>query len=147
MFRGNHPTRVDDKGRLKIPAEFKRVVEEKYGSQFYITSWDGKIAQVYPLEEWERFEQGLQGLSNFNPAKKKLLTRTNYYGAQVEIDGQGRLLIPSLLRDSANLKGEVAVMGSLDHLELRNMDELRAELEQPFTADDEATLDQVLGHK
>jgi MraZ protein len=143
MFRGNHPTRVDDKGRLKVPAEFKRVLDEKYGAQFYITSWDGKVAQVYPFEEWERIEQKLAGLSNFNPAKKKLLTRTNYYGQVVEIDGQGRLLIPSLLRESANIRGEVAVMGNLTHLEVRNMEALRAELEQEFTAEDEKTLDEL----
>jgi MraZ protein len=143
MFRGNHPTRVDDKGRLKVPAEFKRVLDEKYGAQFYITSWDGKVAQVYPFEEWERIEQKLAGLSNFNPAKKKLLTRTNYYGQVVEIDGQGRLLIPSLLRESANIKGEVAVMGNLTHLEVRNMEALRTELEEPFTAEDEKTLDEL----
>ena len=62
MFRGNHPTRVDEKGRLKVPAEFKRVIDEKYGAQFYITSLDGKSAQVYPFEEWERIEQKLAAL-------------------------------------------------------------------------------------
>jgi MraZ protein len=134
---------VDDKGRLKVPAEFKRVLDEKYGAQFYITSWDGKVAQVYPFEEWERIEQKLAGLSNFNPAKKKLLTRTNYYGQVVEMDGQGRLLVPSLLRESANIKGEVAVMGNLTHLEVRNMEALRTELEEPFTAEDEKTLDEL----
>ena len=46
MFRGNHPTRVDEKSRLKIPAEFKRVIDEKYGQKFYITSLDGSIAQL-----------------------------------------------------------------------------------------------------
>ena len=49
MFRGNAPTRVDEKGRLKVPAEFKRVVEEKYGRKFYITSLDGRVAHVYPF--------------------------------------------------------------------------------------------------
>ena len=88
MFRGNHPTRVDEKGRLKVPAEFKRVLDEKYGQQFYITSFDGKVAQVYPFEEWERIEQKLAGLSTFNPTKKKFLDRTNYWGQQVEMDGQ-----------------------------------------------------------
>src|SRR2546428_11764869 len=92
MFRGNHPTRVDEKGRLKVPAEFKRVIDEKYGTQFYITSLDGKVAQVYPFEEWERIEQKLAGLSTFNPTKKKFLDRVNYYGQVVEMDGQGRVL-------------------------------------------------------
>jgi MraZ protein len=76
MFRGNHPTRVDEKGRVKIPAEHKRVINEKYANQFYITSLDGKVAQVYPLEEWEQIEQKLAGLSTFNPTKKKFLSVT-----------------------------------------------------------------------
>ena len=41
MFRGTHLTRLDEKGRLKVPAEFKRLFDENYSAQFYITSWDG----------------------------------------------------------------------------------------------------------
>jgi MraZ protein len=144
MFRGNHPTRVDEKGRLKIPAEFKRVIDEKYGQQFYITSLDGKVAQIYPFEEWERIEQKLASLSTFNPTKKKFLSRVNYWGQQVEIDGQGRLLIPQLLRESAAIKGEVAVLGNLTYLEVRNAELLRKEIEtEQFTSDDEKTLDEL----
>lgn len=144
MFRGNHPTRVDDKGRLKVPAEFKRVIDEKYGQQFYITSLDGKVAQVYPFEEWERIEQKLANLSTFNPTKKKFLTRVNYWGQQVEMDGQGRLLIPQLLREKAVIKGEVAVLGNLTYLEVRNLPTLQTEIEtESFTAEDEKTLDDL----
>ena len=144
MFRGNHPTRVDEKGRLKVPAEFKRVIDEKYGAQFYITSLDGKVAQVYPFEEWERIEQKLASLSTFNPTKKKFLTRANYYGQAVEMDGQGRLLIPQLLRQTADIKGEVAVLGNLTYLEVRNLEALQAEMdESQFTAEDEKTLDEL----
>jgi MraZ protein len=143
MFRGNHPTRVDEKGRLKVPAEFKRVIDEKYGAQFYITSVDGKIAQVYPFEEWERIEQKLAALSNFNPTKKKFLMRTNYWGQQVEMDSQGRLLLPQLLRDSAQLKGEVAVMGYLNRLEVQSMECVRKEVEEAFTPEDEKNLDDL----
>jgi MraZ protein len=144
MFRGNHPTRVDEKGRLKVPAEFKRLIDEKYGNEFYITSLDGKVAQVYPFEEWQRIEQKLANLSNFNPTKKKFLNRTNYYGQLVEIDGQGRLLIPSLLRDSAGVKGEVAVVGNLTYLEVQSIEAYRRDIEEnPFTAEDEKTLDEL----
>jgi MraZ protein len=144
MFRGNHPTRVDEKGRLKIPAEFKRVIDEKYGEQFYITSLDGKVAQVYPFEEWERIEQKLAGLSSFNPTKKKFLDRTNYYGQQVEMDGQGRLLLPQLLRESGQIKGEVAVLGNLTFLVVRNLELFKKEIEEEkFTPEDEKTLDEL----
>ena len=143
MFRGNHPTRVDEKGRLKIPAEFKRTLDEKYGAQFYITSRDGKVAEIYPFEEWQRIEERLAKLSNFNPAKKNFLKRTNYYGQQVEMDAQGRLLMPQLLRESAEIKGEVAVMGYLTYLEVHNLETLRNEVQTPFSAEDEKTLDEL----
>ena len=144
MFRGNHPTRVDDKGRLKVPAEFKRVIDEKYGTQFYITSLDGKVAQIYPFEEWERIEQKLANLSTFNPTKKKFLTRVNYWGQQVEMDGQGRLLIPQLLRENSAIKGVVAVLGNLTYLEVRNLATLQTEIEtESFTTEDEKTLDDL----
>src|SRR6202051_3824055 len=144
MFRGNHPTRVDEKGRLKIPAEYKRVIDEKYAQKFYITSQDGVVAQVYPFEEWERIEQKLAALSTYNPTKKKFLNRTNYYGQVVEMDGQGRLLVPALLRDSAGIKGDVAVLGQLSFLEARNMEAFQQEIEQnPFTVEDEKTLDEL----
>jgi MraZ protein len=143
MFRGNHPTRVDEKGRLKVPAEFKRVIDEKYAQKFYITSVDGTIAQVYPFEEWERIEQKLAALSTYNPTKKKFLTRTNYYGQVVEIDGQGRLLIPQILRESAQIRGEVAVLGNLTYLEVRNLEALDKEIQEPFTDEDIKTLDDL----
>jgi MraZ protein len=144
MFRGNHPTRVDEKGRLKVPAEFKRVIDEKYGTQFYITSLDGKVAQIYPFEEWEQIEQKLAGLSTFNPTKKKFLSRVNYWGQQVEMDGQGRLLLPQLLREAAQIKGEVAVVGYQKYLEVRNLEAYRQEiLQEQFTPEDEKTLDEL----
>ena len=143
MFRGNHPARVDEKGRIKVPAEFKRTVDERYGTQFYITSLDGKVAQVYPFEEWRLIEEKLMRLPNFNPTKKKFLARVNYYGQQVEMDAQGRLLMPQLLRESAEIKGEVAVMGYLTYLEVHNLETLRNEVQTPFSAEDEKTLDEL----
>jgi MraZ protein len=143
MFRGNHPTRVDEKGRLKVPAEFKRVIDEKYAQKFYITSLDGIVAQVYPFEEWERIEQKLAALSTYNPTKKKFLTRTNYYGQVVEMDGQGRLLVPQILREVAQIRGEVAVLGNLTYLEVRNLEALDKEVKEPFTDEDTRTLDEL----
>ena len=141
MFRGNHPTRVDEKGRLKVPAEFKRTIDEKYGQQFYITSRDGKIAEIYPFEEWKKIEEKLATVSSFNPAKKKFLDRVNYYGQMVEMDSQGRVLIPQILRESAEVKGDVLVFGNLTFLEVRNAEAFRKHLEaNPLTEEDEKTL-------
>lgn len=139
MFRGNHPTRVDEKGRVKVPADFKRVLDERYGAEFYITSRDGKIANIYPMDEWSKIEQKI--MANPTAATKKLLEHTNYWGQAVEIDGQGRLLLPGLLRESAGLKGEVAVVGFLNHLEVRVLETYRSQIEQnPITPEDEQEL-------
>jgi MraZ protein len=99
---------------------------------------------VYPFEEWERIEQKLAGLSTFNPTKKKFLERVNYWGQEVEMDGQGRLLVPQLLRDAAQIKGEVAVLGNLTYLEVRNLELFRKQIEEEtFTPEDEKTLDEL----
>lgn len=137
MFRGNHPTRVDEKGRLKLPAEFKHHIEEKYGTKFYITSRDGQSAEVHPIEEWEKFEQKLMQMPNSNPAKKKLLNLVSYYGQVAEMDAQGRVLVPQILREKANVSGDVVVFGKLTYLEVTNMESFRASLEaNPLTDND-----------
>jgi MraZ protein len=142
MFRGNHPTRVDEKGRVKVPADFKRVLDERYGAEFYITSKDGKIAKVYPMDEWVKIEQKI--MANPTEGVKKFLDTTSFWGQTVEIDGQGRLLLPGLLREEANLKGDVAVVGVLNHLEVRVMDDYRKQItEQKLTPDDDKALAQL----
>ena len=86
----------------------------------------------------------MAGLSTFNPTKKKFLSKVNYWGQVVEMDGQGRLLMPQLLRDAAQIKGEVAVRGYQTYLEIRNLEALRKEIEeQSFTPEDEKTLDEL----
>ncbi|HEX4006934.1 MAG TPA: division/cell wall cluster transcriptional repressor MraZ [Acidobacteriaceae bacterium] len=141
MFRGSHITRVDEKGRLKLPAEIKRQIDEEYGGQFYITSRDGKTAEIHPMKEWEKFETKLAAIPSFNPAKKRLLKRLNYYGAMAEMDAQGRVLLPQVLREKAKLLAEVVVAGSEWHLEVSNKEEYDRELEEiPMTQDDEVEL-------
>lgn len=141
MFRGNHPTRIDEKGRLKLPAEFKRHIDEKYGAKFYITSEDGKTAKVYPIEEWEKVEQKLAAVPGFNPAKKKFLDLVNYYGQVAEADAQGRVLVPQILRESAKLTGDVVVFGMMTYLEVTNHAAFLQKMgANPLTAEDAESL-------
>jgi MraZ protein len=141
MFRGNHPARVDDKGRLKLPAEFKRVVEQSYGTQFYITSKDGRTAEIYPMQEWERIEEKLAAIANMNPAKRKFMDRVNYFGQTSEMDAQGRVLLPQILREQAKAVGDVVVFGQQTYLEVANRDEFVLHMEaNPLTAEDEKAL-------
>jgi MraZ protein len=119
---------VDEKGRLKLPAEFKRRVDELYGPQFFITSKDGRRAEIWPLKEWEKIEAQLAKLSPMDPVRKKFLDVTNYYGQMVEMDAQGRLLLPQLLRETAKATGEVNVLGVQTMLEVVNAEAFKAEM-------------------
>ena len=143
MLRGNYPARVDEKGRVKIPAAFLEALRE-YGNKFYVTSENGDYVRVYPMKIWNEIEEKLARLSSHNRTKQKFLTRTNYYGQLVELDGQGRILVPPILRESAQMRGDVDVLGNLNYLQIWNhtrfLDSLKA---SPITDDDEKTLDEL----
>jgi MraZ protein len=141
MLRGNYTARMDDKGRLKIPTTFRRYIEEKYGQEFYITSLAGDCVRLYPLPEWESIEQRLALLPSMDPARRKFLDRTNYYGQQAALDNQGRILIHPLLRKSAGLVGDVAVLGYLTLLEVWELERFEQRLlSDPYTEEDEAAI-------
>ncbi len=140
MFRGSCPARVDEKGRLKVPADYKRLLEDS-GKRFYITSSDGRQAQVYPLRIWEEKEAAMGRLASTDPARQKFLSRTSYYGQEVEADQQGRLLLPQVLREAAKLTGDVLVLGSREILEIVNLDEFKKRMEEdPITTEEQARL-------
>jgi len=141
MLRGNYPATVDGKGRLKIPTAFKTFLDENYGPDFYVTSLDGQSVRIYPFSVWREIEDKLAALPSMTKAKKKFLDRANYWGQSARMDGQGRVLIPSLLREAAATRGEVAVIGYLNYLDVWGMQRFREHMEQnPFTEDDEQAL-------
>ncbi|HXJ05796.1 MAG TPA: hypothetical protein VNH65_11895 [Candidatus Acidoferrum sp.] len=139
-LRGNCPAKVDEKGRLKIPSVFLDELKE-FGNQFYITSTTGETARIYPMKVWSEIEDKLAQLPSTHVAKQKFLLRTSYFGQQAELDGQGRVLLPAVLRDAAQTMGEVDVYGALNYLEVMNhsrmLDKLKSE---PYTAADDTAL-------
>lgn len=128
MFRGNNPAKVDDKGRLKIPSGFKTLLDAANVTQLYITSTDGKSAQIWPLQEWEKQEKQLAEHSTMDDVVEKYLNLTSYYGQQVEMDNQARVVLPQKLRDKGKLNAEVVVLGKLLYLEVRNEKEFEESL-------------------
>jgi MraZ protein len=136
MLRGNYQGRVDEKGRVKIPAAFLEELREQ-GTKFFVTSENGEFVRVYPMKEWAVIEEKLAKMPSYNKAKQKFLTQTNYYGQVVELDGQGRILVPPILREAAQARGDVFVMGNLNHLQIWNngrFNETRKA--NPITAED-----------
>ena len=122
---GHAPAKVDDKGRLKIPSGFRKIIEDRYGADCFITSIDGDHALVYPMPVWSEFQSRIAKVPSTSVAKKKLLERANFFGQPSSIDAQGRVLIPARLRKDAHIAEDVVVrlrlwrLGELDLLFLR----------------------------
>lgn len=137
MFRGSAPAKIDDKGRLKIPQDFRRFLDERFGPDLFVTSILGDSAMLYPLPVWEEIEQRLLAMPSTDPTRKRFLERVSYFGQQVHLDVQGRILLPQILRESAGMNGDVVVSGQLDHLVVWNRERFLARLdEQPFSEED-----------
>lgn len=124
MLRGNAQARVDEKGRLKIPAHFREFIQKKYGSEFYVTSLDGQFARLYPLPVWLDIEGRLETLPTFDPVIMRFKEAVTYYGASATMDKQGRLLIHPQLREKSKIVEEVCLLGQLTYLDVWNRKKL-----------------------
>jgi MraZ protein len=127
-LRGNASARIDEKGRLKIPTIFRGLVHEQSGPDVFVTSLTGDCVRVYPMQVWLAVEQKVLEMPGNHPSRLKFLDRVNYYGQTGELDGQGRIVIPQLLREHAAIVGDVFVLGRINHLEVWNGERFNAKL-------------------
>jgi MraZ protein len=137
VLMGHSPAKIDEKGRLKVPAGFRKIIEERYGNECFITSMDGERALVYPLAVWFEFQSRLSKVPSTSQAKAKMLERVNYFGQVATMDAQGRVLVPQVLRDVAGIADDVVVLGSQDHLIVWNDQKMQQRLKDtPLTSED-----------
>ncbi len=117
MFRGRYEHTVDSKGRLSIPVKFREVLLGKGDERLVLTNFvidSMRCLDVYPIDEWVRFEEEIKRKPKFD---RRMVMFQNYYLAnacECEVDKQGRVLIPPLLRQYANLKHDVVLVAALE---------------------------------
>jgi len=141
VLRGSTSARIDDKGRLKVPNAFRRLVEQKHGRELFLTSLTGEYVRIYPMPVWLEIEQKLAAMPSTHPSRQRFLDRINYFGSDGELDAQGRVIIPARLREAATMNGDVDVLGQVNYLEVWNHDRLIAKMQRdPFTDDDARAL-------
>jgi MraZ protein len=131
-YVGNPTSKLDERGRLKLPAEFKTFTERKYGKSFnafYITSMDGESAEIYPMPVWLERQRKIFSMPQSNPARRILLARYTLYGDRAGMDPQGRMQIPEELRAKAELTGEVKVSGEGSFIRVTSLKKLRERAE------------------
>ena len=137
MLRGNHTARIDDKGRLKVPSQFRALIEEQYGLHVFVTSLTGDYVRIYPMPVWEAIEARLTAMPSTHPTRVKYLDTVNNFGQATELDGQGRILVPPRLRETAAITGDVDVLGALTYLDVWNHERFAARLAQNRLTDED----------
>jgi len=135
VFKGTYEHRIDGKGRLPVPAAFRRALAPEEG--LVVTLLDQCLA-VYPAPEWARLETQLAALPAFSKPVKALTRRLASQAADCALDSQGRILLPALLRAAAGLTARVVVVGVLNRFEI-----WAPETWGSFVADSERLLDDV----
>jgi len=137
MLRGSSTAKIDSRGRLKVPASFRKLIEEHYGRSMFVTSLDGSFVRVYPEPVWQELEAKLSSVPSMNPKRQKLLNWVNRWGQMAEMDGQGRILIHPEVRKAAEIRSEVRVLGQQKYLDVWNEEKFTKKLEEePLTEDD-----------
>jgi MraZ protein len=138
VFRGHEQARIDDKGRLKLPSVFRSLLESKHGRDLFVTSLTGEYARVYPMPVWLALEEKLGQMPSSHPSRLRFLDRVNFYGQQVELDAQGRVLVPARLRETALMSGDVDVLGQYNYLDVWNHDRFVSKMQRDVYTEEDA---------
>ena len=135
MFKGTYRHRIDAKGRLPVPAAFRRELAEAGPATVVVTPLDQCLA-AYPIREWARLEQQLVRLPPFSAPAKALTRLVTSRAVDCDLDVQGRILLPLGLRTAASLADEAVIIGVLNRFEVWS-----PERWESFVADSERLLD------
>lgn len=119
MFRGINGVNIDTKGRFVMPTRYRDRLQLDSKSAVVLTiDTEEQCLLVYPLPEWEEIEKKLAGLPSFNPAARRIQRLLIGHATDVEMDGQGRILLPPLLREYAGLNKKAVLVGQGKKFEL-----------------------------
>ena len=119
MLRGSHAVSLDSKGRLAIPTRFRdKCRDDADGIMVCTIDVFEPCLLLYPLPEWELIEKKLRALSRMDAQERRLQRVLLGHAAECELDGQGRLLLPSTLRQHAGLEKKIMLVGQLNKFEI-----------------------------
>lgn len=118
MFRGVHKLSLDSKGRFAIPTRYRERLEQSCASQLVVTVDVDRCLLIYPLPTWEAIEQELMEQATYKPAVQGLQRLMVGHATEVEMDGQGRVLLSQELREFARMDRQVVLVGQGKKLEL-----------------------------
>ncbi len=119
LFRGVTELNLDAKGRMAMPTRYRERLNERSDGRLVITiDTEERCLLIYPQPEWEAIEQKLDALPSFNSQARRVQRLLMGHATDVEMDGNGRLLLPPPLRQYANLDKQVVLIGQGKKFEL-----------------------------
>lgn len=121
MFAGSHLLTIDDKGRLAVPARFRQQLIDEHGAQLFITRAYNPCIEVYPAPVFRALAEQIQGLDN-RAAADKLKEVFIGHAVETEIDKQGRILLPQILRRHARLEISAVLVGQITRFDIWSED-------------------------
>jgi MraZ protein len=131
MFRGVQHINMDAKGRLAMPARQREPLLSECAGKVVVTiDTQSACLAIYPLPEWERIERDIQNLPALKPAVKRFQRLMLGYATDLELDSNGRMLLPPPLREYARLDKKLVLVGQGNKLELWSESLWVAEREQ-----------------
>ncbi|MEA3278836.1 MAG: division/cell wall cluster transcriptional repressor MraZ [Pseudomonadota bacterium] len=136
MFRGVSILNLDVKGRLAIPARYRDRLQSCCASRLVVTVDSDRCLLIYPEPNWTEIERKLEGLPSFNPTARKLQRLYIGHAHDVDMDGQGRVLLPPELRRFASLDKRVALVGQGKKFELWDEESWNGRCEEWLDEDD-----------
>ncbi len=137
VFRGVQHINLDAKGRLSVPARQREsLLDISAGSVVVTIDTQSSCLVLYPLREWERIERDVQNLPTLNPAVRRFQRLVLGYASDLDLDSNGRILLPGALREYAHLEKRVVLVGQGNKLELWAESLWEAECEAALAADE-----------
>ncbi len=137
MFSGSHEITMDAKGRVAIPAKVREsLVSGENGGLVVTASHLDRCLMLFPQDNWEQTQTRIEALPSLNKHTRRLKRLMIGYATPMQVDGNGRILLPPPLRTYAGLEKKLMLVGQLGYLELWNEDRWIQEAVSDFDADD-----------
>ena len=123
MYKGINNINVDAKGRMAIPARYRACIESQAASKMVVTiDTEDKCLLLYDVSEWEKIEKKISSLPSFNKATRRIQRLLIGHATDVELDSQGRILLPLQLRHYANVDKKITLIGQGNKFEIWSSD-------------------------